>query len=171
MRNNYMFHAVLNLRTGQLYSEDFCIRVLDLTQMKKADHTPEECELLAWARVFKAETLDELEKLAEGREVFLKLAEVVKRLGNDEQVRRQCEAREMYEWSMQAQYHGGYRDGITKGEEKNRVESIKNVMEGLNYSEQQAMELLKIPEKEKEKYSSMLKNLNSVERTAECTGK
>ena len=46
--------------------------------------------------------------------------------------------------------------GIEKGIDQSRVESIKNVMEGLKYTAQQAMDLLKIPAADQSKYLSRL---------------
>ena len=46
----------------------------------------------------------------------------------------------------------GRRDGV----DQTRLESIKNVMEGLKYTAQQAMDLLKIPLSEQPKYAAKL---------------
>ena len=43
-------------------------------------------------------------------------------------------------------------ESIQRGIDMNRIESIKNVMEGLKYTAKQAMDLLKIPEAEQSKY-------------------
>ena len=43
-----------------------------------------------------------------------------------------------------------------RGIDQNRIESIKNIMEGLKYTAQQAMDLLKIPVTDRSKYLSML---------------
>jgi len=45
---------------------------------------------------------------------------------------------------------------IQRGIDQNRVESIKNTMEGLKYTAQQAMDLLKIPVSDQPKYLSKL---------------
>ena len=50
----------------------------------------------------------------------------------------------------------GIAVGRAEGIESNRIESIKNVMYGLKYTAQQAMELLQIPEAEQEEYFSRL---------------
>ena len=46
--------------------------------------------------------------------------------------------------------------GEARGVDKSRLESITNVMEGLKYTAQQAMDLLKIPENEQPKYLAKL---------------
>ena len=50
----------------------------------------------------------------------------------------------------------GEARGEARGIEKTRIESIKNVMESLKMTAQQAMDVLKIPVAEREKYASKL---------------
>ena len=71
--------------------------------------------------------------------VFILLAEKVRYLKTDPNgVDLMCKLMEdLREESLQR--------GIEKGVDLNRVESIKNIMEGLKYTTQQAMDLLKIP--------------------------
>ena len=47
-------------------------------------------------------------------------------------------------------------EGRTEGIESTRLESIRNVMDGLKYTAQQAMELLRIPAAEQPKYLAKL---------------
>ena len=47
-------------------------------------------------------------------------------------------------------------EGRTEGIESNRLESIRNVMDGLKYTAQQAMELLRIPAADQPKYLAKL---------------
>lgn len=51
----------------------------------------------------------------------------------------------------------GRKEGRKEGMDETRVESIKNVMEGLKYTAQQAMDLLKIPAADQSKYLAKLK--------------
>jgi flagellar biosynthesis/type III secretory pathway protein FliH len=50
----------------------------------------------------------------------------------------------------------GRLEGRMEGIESNRLESIRNVMDGLKYTAQQAMELLRIPVAEQPKYLAKL---------------
>ena len=50
----------------------------------------------------------------------------------------------------------GEARGVEKGIDQTRLENIKNVMEGLKYTAQQAMELLKIPVSDQPKYLAKL---------------
>lgn len=80
--------------------------------------------------------------------VFILLAEKVRYLKTDPNgVDLMCKLMEdLREESLQR--------GIEKGVDLNRVESIKNIMEGLKYTTQQAMDLLKIPVSDQPKYLS-----------------
>ena len=47
-------------------------------------------------------------------------------------------------------------ESIQRGIDQTRIESIKNIMDGLKYTAQQAMDLLKIPKGEQGKYMARL---------------
>ena len=47
-------------------------------------------------------------------------------------------------------------ESIQRGIDQNRVESIKSIMKKLQYTAQQAMDLLEIPLKEQPKYTEKL---------------
>ena len=87
--------------------------MLDLTQLEIARSQSEaDKKLLKWASIFKAETLEELEQLANGEEVFENMVVTMKQLSEDEKIRMQCEAREDYERCLITEYNAGKREGI-----------------------------------------------------------
>ena len=53
----------------------------------------------------------------------------------------------------------GIQKGIEQGIEKGILLSIRNLMETMGWSVEQAMEVLKIPEEEKSKYLDELKKM------------
>ena len=109
-------YQILDVEDGYLYSDKLCIKVLDLTQLEKARQEPEtNKKLLKWASIFKAETLEELEQLASGEEVFENMVVTMKKLSEDEKIRMQCEAREDYERSLLTEYNAGKSEGIEQG--------------------------------------------------------
>ncbi|MEE1437703.1 MAG: Rpn family recombination-promoting nuclease/putative transposase, partial [Lachnospiraceae bacterium] len=86
-------YQILDAEDGFLYSDKLCIKVLDLTQLEKAkDQSETDKKILKWAGIFKAETLEELEQLARGEEVFENMVVTMKKLSEDEKIRMQCEA-------------------------------------------------------------------------------
>ena len=109
-------YQIMDVDDGYLYSDKLCIKVLDLTQLEKAKQESEtNKKLLKWASIFKAETLEELEQLASGEEVFENMVVTMKKLSEDEKIRMQCEAREDYERSLLTEYNAGKSEGIEQG--------------------------------------------------------
>ena len=100
--------------------------MLDLTQLETARSQSEtDKKLLKWASIFKAETLEELEQLASGEEVFENMVVTMKKLSEDEKIRMQCEAREDYERCLITEYNAGKQDGIEQGIEIERKNTEK----------------------------------------------
>lgn len=52
----------------------------------------------------------------------------------------------------------GFEKGIAKGISREREENIRSLMKTVNWTVEEAMEALQIPEPEREKYASLLKN-------------
>ena len=96
--------------------------MLDLTQLETARSQSEtDKKLLKWASIFKAETLEELEQLANGEEVFENMVVTMKQLSEDEKIRMQCEAREDYERCLLSEFNAGKREGEEIGEQRGRA--------------------------------------------------
>ncbi len=94
-------------------------------QEKAKDQSETDKKILKWAGIFKAETLEELEQLARGEEVFENMVVTMKKLSEDEKIRMQCEAREDYERCLLTEYNAGKREGI-EIERKNTEKERKN---------------------------------------------
>ena len=52
----------------------------------------------------------------------------------------------------------GFEKGIAKGISREREENIRSLMKTVNWTVEEAMEALQIPEPEREKYANLLKN-------------
>ena len=139
------------------YSDKLCIKVLDLTQLDAARKQKNvNKKLLKWASIFKAETLEELEQLANGEEVFEKMVVTMKKLSEDEKIRMQCEAREDYERCLLSEFNAGKREGRAEGEKRGRAEGekrgrdetekklVQHLMQSMKLSEQEARKMLGI---------------------------
>ena len=119
-------YQIMDVEDGYLYSDKLCIKVLDLTQLEIARSQSEaDKKLLKWASIFKAETLEELEQLASGEEVFENMVVTMKKLSEDEKIRMQCEAREDYERCLITEYNAGKQEGIEQGIEIERKNTEK----------------------------------------------
>ena len=91
---------------------DYCNPTIKIQKRLKQEFNK---KLLKWASIFKAETLEELEQLASGEEVFENMVVTMKKLSEDEKIRMQCEAREDYERSLLTEYNAGKSEGIEQG--------------------------------------------------------
>ena len=101
-------------------------------------------------------SLEELEQLANGEEVFEKMVVTMKKLSEDEKIRMQCEAREDYERCLLSEFNAGKREGEEigekRGEKRGRIagkaealtELINNLMETQHISEEEAKKMLKL---------------------------
>ena len=114
----YAEYQLTNKKTGIPYTDLLSLRILDLTKIHYARDSEQDRRLAEWARIFRAKTMNELEKLATNSEVFQTMVTHLKKLTNDEKVRMQMEAREDYERRMSGQYRAGMEHGIQIGEER-----------------------------------------------------
>ena len=120
-------YQLMDVEDQFLYSDKLCIKVLDLTQLDAARKQKNvNKKLLKWASIFKAETLEELEQLANGEEVFEKMVVTMKKLSEDEKICMQCEAREDYERCLLSEFNAGKREGRAEGERKRDQDLISS---------------------------------------------
>lgn len=80
------------------YLDDFAIYVLNLRQIynTKVVWEQQNTEIYQWAKLFKAESWEEICMLAEKNEIFGECACTMAQLTEDEKIRMQCEARNDY---------------------------------------------------------------------------
>ncbi len=96
-------YKLLNERDPKVvYSEKFIITNIDLTRENLADGVDREFGLDQWAKLFKAETWEELKMLAEQDEVMGKAISASWQLTEEEMIKAQCRARE--DWIVNNDY-------------------------------------------------------------------
>ena len=90
----YATYRMININNhSQVYSDKFTLSVVDLTQIEKATEEDKASKIDYWARLFKAQTWEELQMLAQNDE-YLQAAATSIRLANEKEiVREQCRAR------------------------------------------------------------------------------
>ena len=90
----YATYRMININNhSQVYSDKFTLSVVDLTQIEKATEEDKSSKIDYWARLFKAQTWEELQMLAQNDE-YLQAAATSIRLANEKEiVREQCRAR------------------------------------------------------------------------------
>ena len=91
----YATYRMINVKHhSQVYSDKFTLSVVNLTQIDKATEEDKASKIDYWARLFKAQTWEELQMLAQNDE-YLQAAAASIRIANEEEiVREQCRARE-----------------------------------------------------------------------------
>ena len=91
----YATYRMINVNNhSQVYSDKFTLSVVNLTQIDKATEEDQASKIDYWARLFKAQTWEELQMLAQNDE-YLQAAATSIRIANEEEiVREQCRARE-----------------------------------------------------------------------------
>ena len=154
-------------KTGYTYTDKFNIKILDLTKADEAGNDAEP-QLVKWARILKAKTMEELEKLAGNEEVFETMVTHIKELSEDERIRLQCQAREDYERRLLGEYNRGTREGMEAGkqigietgkqigEENGILKSIRNIMQSMNCTADKAMDMLLIPIEDRASFAGKL---------------
>jgi len=96
---NPCFHSqnlLMDKHTQQIYSDKFALNVLDLTQIDLATDEDKQWKIDYWAKIFKANTWEELKMLTANQEDFKTVTESLYRLNADENVRKRCRDREDY---------------------------------------------------------------------------
>lgn len=73
----------------QVYSDKFTLSVVDLTQIEKATEEDKSSKIDYWARLFKAQTWEELQMLAQNDEYLQEAATSIRIANEAEIVRKQ----------------------------------------------------------------------------------
>jgi predicted transposase/invertase (TIGR01784 family) len=135
----YSEYMMLNTKNHEVYSDKFILRVLNLWLVD--DNIVKEPEdLYYWAKLFKAETWEELKMIAEKNSYMEDAIVTYHEMTEDEKVREQCEAREKYYWDRASIYNKGLAEGVSKLQQlitllvnDNRMEDIKLIGEDSDY--------------------------------------
>lgn len=96
----YSEYQMINRKNLHVFSSKFSLYVLDLSQL---DNIPEEhktSDLYTWARLFKATTWEEVQALMKENDTIKDAAGHLYALSAEEDIRLQCEGRELYEMDM-----------------------------------------------------------------------
>ncbi len=107
----YSEYKLMNVRTHEIYSDKFILRVLNLKSLDNDSIEKKPDELYFWARLFKATTWEELKMLAKKNSDIEDTVVTLHELTDDEKIKLQCEARERYERDMASAIEKGKREG------------------------------------------------------------
>jgi len=93
----YSTYHLTNDRNHHLYTDKFCLHVLDLTHINLATDSDIEYHLDTWCEIFKAKTWEDIRMAAKRISIENELSSHLAKLTEDEEIRQQCEARELFE--------------------------------------------------------------------------
>lgn len=77
-----------------IFSDKFCISVVDLTQIERATEEDKQYDINLWARVLTAKTWEEVDMMAQDNEYLRETSNAMYELDQDRLIRQQCQARE-----------------------------------------------------------------------------
>ena len=90
----YAKYVMTNVKNNHVYSDKFVLRVVNLKRIDLATEEDKAYKIDYWARLFQAETWEELKMFAGDNEYLQEEAESLYVANADEIVRQQCRARE-----------------------------------------------------------------------------
>lgn len=92
----YGTYKLMNVKTHQIYNDNFALSVVDLSRIDLATEEDKEHHIDYWAELFKAATWEEITMLAARDEYLREASNTMFELSADEQIRKQCRDREEY---------------------------------------------------------------------------
>lgn len=129
------------------YSDDLAVLVLNLPQIhnKSVIQREKDSELYQWARLFQAESWEELIMLAQNSEIIDECVYTMAQLTEDEKIRMQCEARKdnlAIELGIKRRAERkGMEEGLARGMKQGMEQGMKQGMkQGIKQGMKQGME-------------------------------
>lgn len=119
----YSEYFLYNPKTGHKYSDKFGIYMLQLNQLGNPDDEKNMPDLYYWAQLFKAQTWEAIQMLAEKNEFIKQSIVTLQELTADEKAKMQMEARERYRRDMAASV------ALGKQESEEVIQSLKNTVD------------------------------------------
>ena len=114
----YSEYLLMNTKSQKIYNSKFVLCVLDLTQIDHVSEEEKQTDLYYWAKLFCAQSWEEIAMFAEKNKSIEEDAATMKKLNADEKIKLQCEARERNELDMLSASRNAYRNGVREGGER-----------------------------------------------------
>lgn len=92
----YATYKLLNVKNHSIYSDNFTLSVVNLSQIDLATEEDKYYQIDYWAKLFKATTWEEIHMLASNNHYIHEASNTIFQLSADEQIRKQCLDREEY---------------------------------------------------------------------------
>ena len=111
----YSENRLCDTRDGKIYTRNFGIIIVQLKENENAEEPEIDSGLDKWARLFLAETWEELQEMIKESEWMAETMYTLRNLTADEKIRLECEARDRYEHDRASLYGSGLRAGMEEG--------------------------------------------------------
>lgn len=92
----YAKYKLMNIKNHHVYSDNFDLRVVDLTQIELATDEDKQFQIDYWAKLFKAKTWEELIMLSDENIYLNEASKTIFKLSAEDQIRKRCRDREDY---------------------------------------------------------------------------
>ncbi len=92
----YAVHKIMNIKNHHIYSDNFTLNVVDLSQIELATEEDKAYHINEWAALFKSTSWEELKMLASKNEYLDEASETIFRLSTDDKIQKYCRDREEY---------------------------------------------------------------------------
>lgn len=92
----YATYKLINVKNHHVYSDNFVLSVVDLSQIDLATDEDKAFHIDDWAALFKATTWEDIKMLASKNEYLDEASKTIFQLSADEQIRKRCRDREEY---------------------------------------------------------------------------
>ena len=90
------YYQLRDEKNKHVYTEKFNIGVLDLTKINLATDEDKKYNIDKWAKLFKAKTWEEIRMIATKDKAIGEAAYTIYKISEDERIRQECEAREIF---------------------------------------------------------------------------
>ena len=121
----YAKYKLLNLENHHIYSDNFDLRVVDLTQIHLATKEDKQYQIDYWASLFKSRTWEEIKMIAKKNEYMEEASKTIFQLSVDEQIRKRCRDREEYYDDIRSYQHAIEKKDATIQELQEQIAQLQ----------------------------------------------
>ncbi len=142
-------YQLSNVKNHNIYSDKFCISVVNLNHTELATEKDKTFSTDLWARAFKAESWEEINMLAQQNEYLKEAVSGIAVLTEDEQIRQQCQAREDFEYWERIKENGHKRELAEKDRQYQMELAEKDKLHQMELTEKDKLHQMELTEKDK----------------------
>ena len=114
----YSKNTLMDKNTHRIYSDKLALNVLCLKHIEAATQKDKDSGLYDWARLFAANTWEELKMISENNDVLNEAVSTMRSLTEDQKIRLQCEVRRLNEMAYKLEIQAAFEDGVSQEHEK-----------------------------------------------------